>query len=53
LQKLSFIKSSRPPVLEDREERAMNRQKNEEQKRMADEAKAKKAKKARATEDLT
>jgi len=51
LQKLSFIKSSRPPVPKDQEKRAKNRQKNEEQKRLADEAKAKKAKKA-MEEDL-
>jgi len=41
-----------PLVLEDRETRANNRAKNEEQKHLADEAMAKKAKKARVAEDL-
>jgi hypothetical protein len=41
-----------PPIPDDRETRAKNRQKNEEQKRLADKAKANKAKKAMEVEDL-
>jgi len=52
LQKVGFVKSSMPTVLEDRETQDKNQARNEEQKRLADEAKAKKAKKAKAAEDL-
>jgi len=49
---MGFVNSSLPPVPEDRETRAKNQARNEEEKQLKDEAKAKTAKKAKAVEDL-